>query len=72
MSRQEFGSTRASIFLCRFSLFIISRFMLKLPKKRCADEDEMPPRAKEHDHRVTHISQDEFLVILAFFFDKEV
>ena len=32
----------------------------------------MPPRAKEHDHRVTHISQDEFLVILAFFFDKEV
>ena len=29
----------------------------------------MPPRAKEHDHRVTHISQDEFLVILAFFFD---
>ena len=32
----------------------------------------MPPRAKEHDHRVTHISQDEFLVILAFFSDKEV
>ena len=32
----------------------------------------MPPRAKEHDHRVTHTSQDEFLVILAFFFDKEV
>ena len=47
--------------------------MLKLPKVRCADEGEMPPRAKEHDHRVTHISQDdEFLVILAFFFDKEV
>ena len=32
----------------------------------------MPPRAKEHDHGVTQISQDEFLVILAFFFDKEV
>ena len=32
----------------------------------------MPPRAKEHDHRVTHTSQDEFLAILAFFFDQEV
>ena len=31
----------------------------------------MPPRAKEHGHRVTHISQDEFLVILAFFFEQE-
>ena len=31
----------------------------------------MSPRAKEHDHRVTHTSQDEFLVILAFFFDTE-
>ena len=31
----------------------------------------MPPRAKEHDHRVTHTSQDEFLVILAFFSIKK-
>ena len=31
----------------------------------------MPPRAKEHDHRVTHTWQDEFLVILAFFSIKD-
>ena len=26
-----------------------------------------PPRAREHDHRVTPTSRDEFLAILAFF-----